>query len=65
MVSINSVFAQIKHDPSRLLRRLPIRQVCRELGLKWRERCLDPATTVALFMKQILHGNSSCAQVRI
>ena len=66
MASITSVVAQIKNDPSRFLLHLPIRQVCTELGLNWRERCLDPATTPGApgFIKQIIHGNRSCAQMR-
>jgi len=64
MASIAAVLDRIKQNPSCLLDHLPIRQVCRELQLQWRDRCLDPATTTALFIKQIIHGNSSCAQVR-
>lgn len=64
MASIAFVLERIKKDPSRLLDHLPVRQVCLELDLDWRKRCLDPATTVALFIKQIVHGNRSCAQVR-
>jgi len=64
MASIAALLDRIKQDPSCLLDRLPIRQVCLDLGLQWRDRCLDPATTAALFIKQIIHGNSSCQQVR-
>lgn len=64
MASISFVVEQIQQDPSRCLEHLPIRQVCAELGLVFRERVLDPATTVALFIKQILNGNRSCAAVR-
>jgi hypothetical protein len=36
-----------------------------ELGYHdWRDRILDPATTVAPFVKQVLHGNCPCAEVR-
>jgi hypothetical protein len=38
--------------------------VCVLLELDWRERILDPATLVGLFIQQIIHGNSSCAGVR-
>ena len=64
MASIQFVIEQIKQNPSRAVEHLPIREVCLELGVDWRERCLDPATTLALFMRQIMDGNSSCAQVR-
>lgn len=64
MASIGFIIDQIKQDPARLLEHLPIRATCVELGLNWRDRCLDPATTVVLFIRQIIHGNSSCAAVR-
>jgi hypothetical protein len=64
MASIGGFVEQIKRDPGRFLDHLPIREVCLELGLSFRNRCLDPATTVALFIKQIINGNSSCARVR-
>lgn len=62
MASIGFIIKQIKQDPARLLDYLPIRQVC--LHLNFRERCLDPATTIGLFIQQVIDGNSSCAQVR-
>ena len=64
MASIAFVINHIKQNPARLLERLPIHSICNELGLLWRDRCLDPATTVMLFIQQIIHGNSSCAAVR-
>jgi hypothetical protein len=64
MASIGFIIEQIKKDPAQLLKYLPVREVCLQLGLSWRDRCLDPATTVASFIKQIIDGNSSCAQVR-
>ena len=68
MASIGFILEQIKQDPTRLLTRLlehlPVREVCLQLQLSWRERTLDPATTVALFVRQVIQGNSSCAAVR-
>jgi hypothetical protein len=64
MASIGFIIEQIKHDPARLLHHLPIREVCLQLGLRWRDRCLDPVTTVTLFIQQVIDGNSSCARVR-
>src|SRR5260370_29860668 len=64
MVSISSFIDQIKKDTSIALAHLPVRQVCRQLGVVSRDRILDPATTVGLFVKQIVNGNSSCASVR-
>jgi hypothetical protein len=64
MASIGLALEQIKKNPAQLLDHLPVREVCLQLGIDSRDRCLDPATTVALFIKQIIDGNSSCAQVR-
>jgi hypothetical protein len=38
--------------------------VCREIGYTaWRDRMLTPATTVQLFLLQILHGNTACSHL--
>ncbi len=40
-----------------------IRRACVEAGHEWRERKLDPVTTVKLFLLQILWGNAACNHV--
>ena len=40
-----------------------MRAACREARLAWRERKLDPVTTVRSFLMQILYGNVACNQV--
>jgi hypothetical protein len=37
-----------------------IRRACVEAGHTWRDRKLDPVTTVKLFLLQILWGNAAC-----
>jgi hypothetical protein len=64
MASIAASIARIKHDALGALGRGAIEQVCAELGHAWRDRELDPATTVALFVQQVLHGNLPCSEVR-
>jgi hypothetical protein len=64
MASIVSAVARIKRDVTRALDPDVVRDVCRELGHAWRDRELDPATTLALFVRQILHGNTPCGEVR-
>lgn len=64
MASISFIIDQIKKDPSSVLAHLPVREICEQLGIVFRQRVLDPATTVGLFIKQIANGNSSCAKVR-
>ena len=62
--SIAGAVRRIKRDPLGALGRGAVEAVCGELGHAWRDRTLDPATTVALFVQQVLHGNCPCAEVR-
>ena len=64
MASIAGVLARIKQDPLGVINRGTIEQLCEELRYTWRDRELDPATTLALFVQQVLHGNTSCSEVR-
>jgi hypothetical protein len=64
MASIAASIARIKQDALGALRRGVIEQVCAEFSYAWRDRELDPATTVALFVQQVLHGNVPCSEVR-
>jgi len=34
-----------------------LQQLCRQMGLSWRERLLTPIVTLRLFFLQVLHGN--------
>ena len=64
MASIASTVARIKSDPSHVLKRSVVEGICHELNYDWRQRELDPATTVGLFLQQIAHGNVPCSEVR-
>ena len=55
--SIAEVVAKFKREWTECLSELSVKSLCRELGLSWRERKLDPATTVELILRQVLHGN--------
>lgn len=61
--SILAAVEQIKCELARFLAPEFIRQVCRSVGHLWRERQLDPVTTLHLFALQILHGNTACPHV--
>ena len=63
MASIAHALERIKTNPLEILDRRMIERVCRECGHQWRERDLDPATTVALFCQQVTRGNLSCREV--
>ena len=64
--SIAGAVARLKRaaDPLGALGRGAVEAVCGELGHAWRDRTLGPATTVALFVQQVLHGNCPCSEVR-
>ena len=55
---------QIRDDLAKVLEPVALRDLCRSLGVRWRERLLDPVTTIHLFLLQILHGNTACATCR-
>jgi Transposase DDE domain len=65
MVSIVSCLRRIKQNPQEFLDRRRIEALCENAGYRPRDAGpLDPATTIALFMQQVLQGNVSCAAVR-
>jgi len=61
--SILAVVRQIKADVAQFLSPELIRSVCQTVGHTWRERVLDPVTTVHLFILQIMNGNTACTHV--
>jgi hypothetical protein len=64
MASIASALSRIKLLPLEVLKKPAVEAICREMGHLWRQRELDPATTVALFIQQVIHGNTPCSEVR-
>jgi hypothetical protein len=64
MASITGSIARIKDNPLGVLSRTRIEEICREHHLQWRNRELDPATTIGLFIQQVLAGNAPCSEVR-
>jgi len=59
--SINAAVQRIKAEVGYWLTPEAIRDLCKGIGHVWRERVLDPVTTVHLFVLQILHGNTACS----
>ena len=55
-LSITAALTRIKDHLADCLEPAAIRQVCQDLGYRWRDRLLDPATTVHLFLLQVLPG---------
>src|SRR4051794_19199433 len=63
MASIAGAVGRIKRDALGAIDRATER-LCWELGHNWRDRELDPTTTLALFVQQVLRGNVPCSEVR-
>jgi len=61
--NITDALRQIKSDVAQALEASLITRVCVELGHRWRERELDPVTTVRGFLLQVLHQNTACSHV--
>jgi hypothetical protein len=59
-LNIPEVLRQFKADVARALSPEIITRACRLLHVTWRDRVLDPTTTVHVFLLQILHGNTAC-----
>lgn len=64
MVILAQALGQIKDDLQQFLNREWIEQTCHDIGYTWRQRTLDPLTTIQLFAQQVLHGNIACSKVR-
>jgi hypothetical protein len=61
LLSIRRIVGQFKEQWSgQLGTDEELKTLCREAGLKWRERVLTPVRMIRLFFLQILHGNVEC-----
>jgi hypothetical protein len=57
------ILDRLRLDIASCLSKETIEQACRQANHSWRRRILDPATTIYLFLLQILHGNTACRHV--
>ena len=57
------VLARLRQDIAAGLSREVIEEACRQVKHRWRQRVLDPTTTIYLFLLQVLHGNTACRHV--
>jgi len=63
LANIAGVIERFKQRWSQELEESAILRACQETGHEWRDRKLDPVTTVRLFLLQILWGNVACNHV--
>lgn len=63
MVSVSSAAGRVKLDPQRFLSRECVRDACVRAGHRFRCRVLDPFTTIAAMLLQVMHGYTSLAGV--
>ena len=63
MGRLTTALGRVRKDLAGLLDEAALRELCRGQGLRWRERVLDPVTTIHLFLTQILHRNTACAHM--
>ena len=63
MVSIRTRLDRIKDDPAELINPEIVERACHDARYCWRDRTLDPLTTLGAFAAQIAHGNTAIAHV--
>jgi hypothetical protein len=61
--ALTTALRQIRDELATVLAPATIRAACAAVGHRWRDRQLDPVTTIHLFILQILHGNTACAHL--
>jgi len=62
--NVHSALRRIQGELAQVLDADCIEAVCREVGHSFRQRVLDPVTTIHLFVLQILHGNCAIARLK-
>ena len=60
---IDEALRRIQQDLAKYLEPDAIFRLCRAARYRWRQRVLDPVTTIHLFVLQILHGNTACSHL--
>jgi hypothetical protein len=59
MVTIVPTLGQVREELVTLLDRVTIERLCQDIGHRWRDRDLDPYTTVHLFILQVVNNNTA------
>ncbi len=58
---IVTILGRLPQDLAAELSPEAIERACRQERYSWRDRLLNPVTTVYLFILQVLHGNTACS----
>jgi len=64
MPTIPQAVEKLKASLPDLLPEALLLRLASDLGIRYRQRCLTPAVTSALFLQQILHGNGAVGELR-
>ena len=59
MVTIIPALRQVREDLVNLLDRATVERLCQDVGYRWRDRELDPYTTLHLFILQVVNNNTA------
>jgi Transposase DDE domain len=63
MRSIATVLKEFKEHWKQQFDPQLVQSICADLGHRWRDRTLTPGTTLAVFLLQVLHGNTACTHL--
>jgi hypothetical protein len=61
---VHAALRRIQRDVAQVLDAAQIVGICHEVGCRFRQRVLDPVTTIHLFVIQILKGNFAIARLK-
>lgn len=64
MVTLTDSLRRVKAHLQDVLPDRLIRNACRDVGHRWRERTLGPTVTAYLLLEQVLHGNPAVGELR-
>jgi hypothetical protein len=63
MVNITRALERVKQGLGTMVGCAAVNEICREVGYSWRDRLMDPWTTIHLFILQIAYGNTACSHL--
>jgi Transposase DDE domain len=61
--ALTEALAKVSTELTQLLSTESLADLCRSVGHRWRNRLLDPITTIHLFLLQVLHRNTAATHL--